>query len=63
MFAMFHLGRPDVLPLGDLGVRKGIMTLYGIQVRSSTPCSFRLKGHETGNCSARTAMSYAITCE
>jgi 3-methyladenine DNA glycosylase/8-oxoguanine DNA glycosylase len=22
MFAMFHLGRPDVLPVGDLGVRK-----------------------------------------
>lgn len=22
MFAMFHLGRPDVLPTGDLGVRK-----------------------------------------
>ena len=23
MFLMFHLGRPDVLPVGDLGVRKG----------------------------------------
>lgn len=22
MFSMFHLGRPDVLPVGDLGVRK-----------------------------------------
>lgn len=24
MFLMFHLGRPDVLPVGDLGVRKGM---------------------------------------
>jgi 3-methyladenine DNA glycosylase/8-oxoguanine DNA glycosylase len=22
MFSMFHLGRPDVLPVGDLAVRK-----------------------------------------
>lgn len=22
MFSMFHLGRPDVLPVGDLGVKK-----------------------------------------
>eukprot|EP00884_Botryococcus_braunii_P016932 jgi/Botrbrau1/3922/Bobra.0183s0142.2 len=31
MFAMFHLGRPDVLPLGDLAVRKGIVTLYDLK--------------------------------
>ena len=24
MFLMFELGRPDVLPIGDLGVRKGM---------------------------------------
>ena len=32
MFAMFHLGRPDVLPVGDLGVRKGFQILYGLKV-------------------------------
>lgn len=32
--AMFHLGSPDVLPVGDLGVRKGMQTLYGLKVRS-----------------------------
>ena len=32
MFAMFHLGRPDVLPVGDLGVRKGFQVLYGLKV-------------------------------
>ena len=29
MMLMFTLGRPDVLPLGDYGVRKGFALLYG----------------------------------
>jgi DNA-3-methyladenine glycosylase II len=29
MFLIFSLGRMDVLPVGDLGVRKGIERLYG----------------------------------
>jgi DNA-3-methyladenine glycosylase II len=28
MFLMFHLGRPDVLPVGDLGVRNGMRLVY-----------------------------------
>ena len=28
MHLMFHLGRPDVLPIGDLGVRKGMQVAY-----------------------------------
>jgi DNA-3-methyladenine glycosylase II len=28
MFLMFHLGRPDVLPIGDLGVRHGMRITY-----------------------------------
>lgn len=31
MFMIFGLGRLDVLPVGDLGVRKAIMNLYGLQ--------------------------------
>ncbi|KAL6778936.1 MAG1 [Auxenochlorella protothecoides x Auxenochlorella symbiontica] len=31
MFAMFHLGHPDILPVGDLGVRKGMQWLYGLK--------------------------------
>ncbi|MEX2008112.1 MAG: DNA-3-methyladenine glycosylase [Candidatus Spechtbacterales bacterium] len=31
MFLMFHLGRPDVLPTGDLGVRKGMMMAYNLR--------------------------------
>ncbi|CAL9774926.1 unnamed protein product, partial [Musa acuminata subsp. burmannicoides] len=30
MFMMFCLHRPDVLPVGDLGVRKGVQMLYGL---------------------------------
>jgi DNA-3-methyladenine glycosylase II len=29
MFLMFHLGRPDVLPVGDLGIRRAIQLNYG----------------------------------
>ena len=29
MFLMFELGRPDVLPLDDLGVRKGFTRVFG----------------------------------
>ena len=30
MFLMFELGRPDVLPVGDLGVRNGMALAYGL---------------------------------
>src|SRR5581483_7048547 len=30
MFLMFHLQRPDVLAVGDLGIRKAVMRLYGL---------------------------------
>jgi 3-methyladenine DNA glycosylase/8-oxoguanine DNA glycosylase len=30
MLLIFNLGRPDVLPLNDLGVRKGFMRAYGL---------------------------------
>ncbi len=30
MFLMFHLQRPDVLAVGDLGIRKAVMALYGL---------------------------------
>ena len=29
MFLIFNLGRPDVLPIHDLGVRRGFQTAYG----------------------------------
>src|SRR5207237_3774176 len=30
MFLMFHLRRPDVLPVGDLGIRRSIKDRYGL---------------------------------
>jgi DNA-3-methyladenine glycosylase II len=30
MFLMFHLHRPDVLPAGDLGIRRAVMLHYGL---------------------------------
>jgi len=31
MFLIFHLGRPDVLPVGDLGVRRAVQLAYGME--------------------------------
>jgi DNA-3-methyladenine glycosylase II len=30
MFLMFHLARPDVLPAGDLGIRRAVERAYGL---------------------------------
>lgn len=37
MFLMFHLGRPDVLPTGDLGIRKAVMLAYGLPELPAPP--------------------------
>lgn len=31
MMLMFHLGRPDVLPVADLGIQKGAMRIYRLR--------------------------------
>lgn len=31
MFLIFHLERPDVLPVGDLGIRNGMAAEYGLE--------------------------------
>jgi DNA-3-methyladenine glycosylase II len=31
MFLMFQLQRPDVLPVGDLGIRRAVMLAYGLK--------------------------------
>lgn len=36
MFLMFCMGRPDVLPVGDLGIKNGIRQLYGLE-QAPTP--------------------------
>ena len=34
MYLLFVLGRDDVLPLGDLAVRRGMESLYGVETRN-----------------------------
>lgn len=40
MLLMFDLGRPDVLPVGDLGVRNGMRIAYGLD-KTPTPAEAR----------------------
>jgi DNA-3-methyladenine glycosylase II len=37
MFLMFHLGRPDILPVGDLGIRKAMQIHYGLEELPKAP--------------------------
>ena len=37
MFLMFHLGRPDVLPVGDLGIRRAVERAYGLAELPAAP--------------------------
>ncbi|MBD0283281.1 MAG: DNA-3-methyladenine glycosylase 2 family protein [Thermoleophilaceae bacterium] len=32
MFLIFHLGRPDVLPVGDQGIRRAVQIAYGLEL-------------------------------
>lgn len=41
MFLMFHLQRPDVLPVGDLGIRKAFQAAYGL---SGLPDAAEMEG-------------------
>jgi DNA-3-methyladenine glycosylase II len=36
MFLMFQLGRPDVLAVGDLGIRRAVMVRYGLDALPGT---------------------------
>ena len=54
MFLMFQLGRPDVLAVGDLGVRKGAQLAYGLEAMP-TPAELealaaRWAPHRTAAC-------------
>ncbi len=44
MFLMFRLGRPDVLPTGDFGVRKGFGLLYRKSGRLPPPSALEKHG-------------------
>ena len=42
MFLMFRLNRPDILPVGDLGIVKGMQRLFGMKRRPSPRTMQRL---------------------
>jgi DNA-3-methyladenine glycosylase II len=46
MFLMFCMGRLDILPTGDLGIRNGIRDLYGL---AQTPTPLQVKDLATKN--------------
>jgi DNA-3-methyladenine glycosylase II len=37
VFLMFTLGRPDVLPVGDLGIRRAVQRAYGLEALPTMP--------------------------
>jgi DNA-3-methyladenine glycosylase II len=37
MFLIFHLGRPDVLPVGDLGIRRAVQVAYELAEPPDAP--------------------------
>ncbi len=44
MFLIFSLGRPDVLPLDDLGIRKAVQRAYGFQTPPAASALERIGG-------------------
>lgn len=42
MFLMFCMGRLDILPIGDLGIKNGIQKLYGLKKQPDTDTMVRI---------------------
>ena len=42
MFLMFHLGRPDVLPVNDVGINRALMKQYGLEAMPKPPEVLRI---------------------
>ena len=42
MFLMFHLGRPDVLPVNDVGINRAMMRQYGLEAMPKPPEVLRI---------------------
>jgi len=57
MFLMFHLGREDVLAVGDLGIRRAIERLYGFEAIPRRP----RRSNGSPSAGARTGPTRAST--
>jgi DNA-3-methyladenine glycosylase II len=42
MFLMFRLNRPDIFPVGDLGIVKGVQVHFGMKRRPKPKTMIRL---------------------
>lgn len=42
MYLMFHMGRPDVLPVNDVGINRAIEKLYGLSAHPKPPEVLRI---------------------
>ena len=69
MLLMFRLGRPDVLPVDDFGVRAGFRAAYGLKscrmcARSppSVSAGSRIARQPRGTCGARWNCSAPAPC-
>lgn len=61
MFLIFSLGRLDILPVGDLGIRKAIQLTYGLQAMPEAPEMERL-AVERGWAPYRSVASWYLWC-
>lgn len=57
MLLIFQLGRPDVLPVGDLGIRKGYARLFG---HETLPAESELREHGARWAPFRSAASWYL---
>ena len=60
MFLIFHLGRPDVLAVGDLGVRKAVMHAYGMERDAAAGGGGTTRGGLAAAPDARRALPLAV---
>src|SRR5690606_33310641 len=57
MLLIFNLGRPDVLPVSDLGIRKGFMLTYGL---AALPSPTEVRRHGARWAPYRTVASWYL---
>ena len=58
MHAIFHLGLRDVMPAGDLGVRKGVARVFGVPASPSPPPPARVLALTAGWAPHRSLAAY-----
>lgn len=63
MFLIFHLGRPNVLPVGDLAIRKGFQKVFGLRMEPSEKKMYALAQPYVGKHSALAKYLWSVMDE